>query len=106
MVTRIAMPKFIVYSDLHLHNWEYGSKPTTSGYNSRLLQQKTFLYQLGHYCRENNIKDVFFCGDFFHTHGKLSTDVIYQGFSGIQYLNSQQINQYMLVGNHDISKNF
>jgi hypothetical protein len=98
--------KFAVYSDLHIHPWEYGATEDTYGSNTRLREQYFFLYQLGKYCKENNIMELFFCGDFFHTHGRVATNALFLGTQGLRYIAAQGVSQWLIVGNHDISKNF
>ncbi|MHA2377599.1 MAG: hypothetical protein ACXAB9_15715, partial [Candidatus Thorarchaeota archaeon] len=67
--------RFIIFSDLHLHLWTYGSK-LVAGRNQRLLDQINVLHQMFEYAEERGINNVFFCGDFFHTHGNLKTEVL------------------------------
>lgn len=100
------MGKFAVYSDLHLHPWNYGAWYNNEGSHSRLREQYFFLYHLGKFCSDNNITELFFCGDFFHTHGRVSTDALFLGTQGLRYISAQGVSQWLLVGNHDISKNF
>lgn len=98
------MGKFAIYSDLHFHPWEYGSYITNKGYNSRLYLQQMFLMHMGAYCANNNIRDLFFCGDFFHTHGKVSTDALFLACEAIRYISARGVSQHFNVGNHDISR--
>jgi DNA repair exonuclease SbcCD nuclease subunit len=100
------MSKFAVYSDLHLHPWEYGSYQMREGGNSRLHEQGSFLFWLGKFCKDRSIKELFFCGDFFHTHGRVSTEALFLATRGVQYISAQGVSQFLLVGNHDISRNF
>lgn len=99
------MSKFAVYSDLHLHNWAYATR-TNEGINERLKQQYNFLITLSTYCTVNKIKPLFFCGDFFHTHGKIATDVMHAGYGAISNFYRSNIEHYMLIGNHDIARTF
>lgn len=100
------MGKFAVYSDLHMHPWDYGSHVDSTGTNFRLQQQFSFLFRLGKFCKDNGITELFFCGDFFHTHGRVSTDALFFASQGLRYISAQGVSQWILVGNHDISRNF
>lgn len=92
--------KFIVFSDLHLHSWTYGAT-IEDGMNSRLAAQASVLEQIGDYAREHEIIDIIFCGDFFHTHGKLSADVLKVAYEGVCNLHQLGSNLFFIVGNHD-----
>ena len=92
--------RFIVYSDLHLHLWSYGSK-LIEGHNSRLLSQIDVLHQMRNYAVTNKIRDIFCCGDIHHTQGKIDAEVLmaaHPTFTGISDLG---IKQWWIPGNHD-----
>ncbi|HKZ42379.1 MAG TPA: metallophosphoesterase [Candidatus Hodarchaeales archaeon] len=90
---------FIVFSDLHIHEWSYGSK-IISGYNSRLIGQVDAVLQLVRYAKEHDVQDVFFSGDFFHTStvtaevSQAATDI------GLAF-KKNNLNLYVIDGNHD-----
>ena len=97
--------RILVFSDLHLHNWSYGSSLGPLGMNSRLLDQADILQQIVSIVGEQEIEKVVFAGDMFHTHGKLDAAVLkvaYDGISDLKIalgLHPQSL--VMLVGNHD-----
>lgn len=93
--------RILIFSDIHLHNWPYGST-LVDGMNSRLKAQADALNQIALASEEAD--HVVFCGDLFHTHGKIDAAVLkvaWEGFSRI----AEQSNTYIdvLVGNHDTS---
>jgi len=57
-------------------------------------------------CCNNSIEELFFCGDFFHVHNTINTDVLFLANRAIEYIAINNINHHMLVGNHDISRSF
>jgi DNA repair exonuclease SbcCD nuclease subunit len=54
------------------------------------------------YAEERGINNVFFCGDFFHTHGNLKTEVLDAACDAFER-GSQNLNFFFLVGNHDMA---
>src|SRR5271166_1261639 len=92
------MPPFVVYSDLHLHNWPYGST-LVDGYNSRLLQQVDVLRQIGDFCKQTNTQHLIFCGDF--SHSQIATSVLSKAYEALANLRSGGLTMHFLRGNHD-----
>lgn len=95
------MKSFVVFSDLHLHQWQYGST-IVDGKNSRLEQQKNVVQSIVQYCRDRDISEVVFCGDLFHTHTVTAevSQAAYEAFSGFK---EAKIELSIIVGNHDQS---
>lgn len=97
--------RFIVFSDLHLHPWNYGSTVDEYGRNSRLWNQRDVLYSLLRYAEENSIKQIFFGGDFFHAHNNIPTEalIIASDFRmSLNHFNDDITESYYIAGNHDI----
>ena len=94
--------RFLVFSDLHLHNWAYGSKPV-QGWNSRLLFQHDVLGQIESYALERGIRTIVFCGDMFHTHSTLHAGPLSVAIRTFSRWKEQGLNVVFLVGNHDQS---
>ena len=94
--------KFVVFSDLHLNEWTYGST-LVDGKNSRLLAQADVLKQIREYCVAEDIRSVFFCGDLFHTHSKVSAAVLHVAYEEFKAFEAADIYVTFLVGNHDMS---
>jgi len=97
--------RILVFSDLHLHNWSYGSSVNKYGINTRLEDQADILNQIVGIVEEQEIEKVVFAGDMFHTHGKLDAAVLrvaYDGISEFKYALGETHQAFvMLVGNHD-----
>lgn len=97
--------KILVFSDLHLHNWPYGST-LVDGMNSRLLDGYKVMKQIAHYINDNPVDACVFGGDLFHTHGKIDSAVLKVAYNGLNMI-SQHLKQphdmYVIVGNHDTS---
>jgi DNA repair exonuclease SbcCD nuclease subunit len=96
--------KVLIFSDFHLHNWPYGSK-LVDGMNSRLQAQADVFARLAKYTEENEVDHIVFCGDLFHTHGKINADVLkvaYEGFRNLIAAHCGSID--VLVGNHDTDR--
>ena len=93
---------FIVFSDLHLHNWNYGAR-SIQGVNSRLLYQVRVLKQIEHYARRNRIKNIYFCGDLFHGHHTLHLGPLSFAAKVFSRWKKFGFNLVLLVGNHDIA---
>ncbi len=97
--------RVLVFSDLHLHNWPYGSA-MVNGMNSRLEDGADVLKQIADYITCHDIDQVVFGGDLFHTHGKLDAAVLkvaYEGMMQISTAANRPADVYALVGNHDTS---
>ena len=99
------MRRFVVFSDLHLHEFDYGSK-LIDGWNSRLLEQDNVLAEIEAYMCQHGIEDVVFCGDMFHRFGTLTAPVLHVAVNRFSWWKNHGFNIYFLVGNHDMySKN-
>jgi DNA repair exonuclease SbcCD nuclease subunit len=93
--------KVLIWSDIHLHNWPYGST-LVDGVNSRLLAQRKVMTHIADYAAENDIDHIVFCGDLFHQHGKIDAQVLKVAYEGIkEILEKSNVYMDMLVGNHD-----
>ena len=99
--------RVLVFSDIHLHNWNYGST-IIDGMNSRLRDQARVLDQIAMYIQYNDIEHVVFAGDLFHAHGKLDASVLkvaYEGIDSIAAAVSSGLNPMdFIVGNHDTAQ--
>lgn len=95
------MRRFVVFSDLHLHPWAYGSQ-TLNGKNSRLEQQKEVVKSIAKYCKERDIPEVVFTGDLFHT-STVSAETSIAAYEAFSAFKANGIDLSLLVGNHDQS---
>lgn len=94
------MSRFLVFSDLHLNAWKYGSSIDTYTGNTRLTGQVKFIEFMADYARQREIRYVLFCGDFFHTPGSIRTEVLKSAWASISNC-ATDIEFVWLVGNHD-----
>ena len=95
------MNRFLVFSDLHLHPWSYGSS-IIRGRNSRLLFQQTAVLEMLSYANKNDIRDIIFCGDFFHSHSVITAEVIQATWE--IFNEGWPYNRFFfLMGNHDMT---
>lgn len=87
--------KIAIYSDLHLYN-----------HHRLLVNSETalkFLTYLKEYCLDNKISTIVNAGDFFHTKAKAYAPHVIQALLRVKDINKAGINQYMLIGNHDMA---
>jgi DNA repair exonuclease SbcCD nuclease subunit len=103
------MNKFVVFSDMHFHEWTYGSKlvtdhedPLLIGMNDRLVEQWMIVKEIVKFCTDNNIHDVFFCGDMFHKFGIVTSPVIEIAVRMAKLFHDKDICLTSIVGNHDM----
>jgi len=94
--------RFIVFSDLHLHLWNYGAS-TINKRNSRLLDQIEVLGNILMYAKLHDIKEIVFTGDFFHTHSSVKSEVLWAAHHFLSFLREDHIKITFLIGNHDYS---
>lgn len=92
------MSKYIVFSDLHLHNWgDFAITDNNTG-NSRLSNQISALEDILSIARSEK-RTVLFLGDLFHQRGKLSTNVLN---CAMDVFNSyKDVEVIAIEGNHD-----
>lgn len=87
-------------------DWHYGSYRNgveLDGVNQRLLDIQERVRDLIHYCLQNNIKSVVFCGDMFKD--KMPTSAHLTALSeALQSFIRHGIKFYAIIGNHDISR--
>ena len=97
--------KILIWADMHLHTWTYGSK-LIDGVNSRLLEQAKVMSRIAAAIRKDPVGHIVFLGDLFHTHGKIDASVLkvaYEGITEIMDAAAETTGARMevLVGNHD-----
>ena len=93
--------RVLIFSDLHLHSWAYGST-VVDGMNSRLKAQADALHVIAKASKEAD--RVVFCGDFFHQHGKMDASVMNVAWRGMWNIAEQSGAPIdVIVGNHDMS---
>lgn len=95
------MYRFLVFSDLHLNAWTYGSTVSLD-WNSRLGRQRDIVCGMLEYAKHNGINSVLFCGDFFHTPGRINTEVLEAAAAIKKATKTYGVHIYALLGNHDM----
>ena len=70
-------------------------------YNDRLIDQVDYLFEMGKYAYNQNINHVFFCGDWFHTHGTVSAEALMATAAVLQRFKELDLQLYIVAGNHD-----
>lgn len=93
--------EFIVFSDLHLHNWPYGAVGS-AGINSRLAYQQESMMEMETYALDHGIKHFAFCGDFFHTHQTIHAGPLRVAHTMMERWKRNGFEGIFLVGNHDM----
>lgn len=100
------LEELLVFSDLHAHNFKYGSKrvgykdrPGT--YNTRLLDTLDVLDEIKDYAIANGIKTLLFGGDLFHRRQVYHTDVFNLIFDKFVEMSDLGLGILMIPGNHD-----
>ena len=83
--------RLAIFSDLHL-----GVHTNSSSWHQISLDwAKWYVQQL----EENSIKDIVFCGDFFHNRSEITVNTL---FFASEFLNLfNDFNLFLLAGNHD-----
>lgn len=94
--------KILIFSDLHLHNWTYGAS-YIEGWNSRLLDGKHVMSAIYRSAIKHECEKIVFCGDLFHTHGKIDAHVLTVAWQGFTDLNWNKKRDFIAVGNHDFA---
>lgn len=93
--------KILIFSDIHLHNWQYGAT-ITNGMNSRLGYQEDVLNQIA-MVAVKGIDMLVFCGDLFHVHGRIDASVLKVASDFFNVITDLNIPVFVLVGNHDLA---
>lgn len=97
--------RILLWSDLHAHEWPALSHLTNEGINSRLQHALDVITALDKVCVEENIKSRIFLGDLFHVRGQISVIVLTKLLDAFSRSNAHGIEDYLLVGNHDLALN-
>jgi len=94
--------KFIFFTDSHFHLFTDFSQPDTEYVNDRFKEQIQTLQKVFDIARDNNAK-VIFGGDLYHKRNAVDTRVYNKVFE--TFANNQDIQVYMVRGNHDAISN-
>jgi len=96
------MSKRLVFSDLHLNQWAYGSTITSEGFNSRLWAQAMACQEMIEDAEREGVRYAYFCGDLFHLHGSVPTQALVMASRLFNGLRSRGIQIRAIPGNHDM----
>jgi DNA repair exonuclease SbcCD nuclease subunit len=88
--------KRLIFSDLHLHPWNYGATTLENGFNSRIWSQWKALEEVLVYY-QFSFMEIYCGGDFFHTPGSIPTQALQIANKFVEYVPDLNL----LVGNHD-----
>ena len=95
------MKKFLFTADWHLDGYSNDKIDQTTGFSERLTDIKNTIYNMGDYCRQNNIENFIIGGDLLHGKSRihaLALSVLLDFFRS-----NKNINFYVIDGNHDLS---
>lgn len=85
------MPRFLLFSDVHLHPW-----------NSITLEhQRDCLLNIVRYAVNNNIKNLLFSGDIFHSPSNINTQAMWVWNKFLSEVKRANLSLTGISGNHD-----
>lgn len=92
---------WLIFSDLHLDEWKAFATITSSGFNSRLMQQVEVVKEIKKIARKKNINNIFFLGDLFNSLTANVPKLLYNLAYYLVKSLAEVAHVYLLVGNHD-----
>lgn len=95
------MSKSLIFSDLHLHPFNYGSSVTEEGLNSRLAMQAAAAEEMINDAVNEGVTHAYFTGDLFHVHGQIPTQALMVACDIFTKIRNQGISIRAIPGNHD-----
>lgn len=97
--------KLLLFSDLHLSEFSQFSTLTSTGLNSRLLEQLLVIRKIQEVAVRERVDAIFFLGDMLHGLTANIAKVIYNAaFISIRWL-CQVCPVHIVIGNHDLYRN-
>lgn len=98
---------YLLYSDVHFHNWTVFAGVDNKGINTRLNEQIIELYRAYAVLREHGGDQAVCAGDLFHVRGRLSPTVLNPvmglfATEGAGRWRSDAVTTYCIAGNHDL----
>jgi len=94
------MSKYIIFSDIHLHNYSGGIDPDTR-LSKRLLIQKSILQQIIDLAIQQDAT-ILFGGDLIHAVGNIPVEVLNIIYWFFEECKKLDVKIYAVLGNHDI----
>lgn len=104
MKTKKAKP-YLLYSDVHFHDWSAFSSVDEDGVNSRLRVQIAELQRAYDTLKEAGGDTAYCAGDLFHVRGKLKPSVVNPVRNFYRRQHEAGICTAILSGNHDLETN-
>lgn len=99
----------LVWSDLHVHPWTQFNPIETDCWgrqiHSRILDAVEVIRALNRVCEYRGIKYRVFLGDLFHRRGEVHVPVMQLVMEAFYEAKKMGIQDFLLVGNHDLSLN-
>lgn len=95
--------EILLFSDLHLHNWSFGSTLGEHGHNSRLTHGLNVISRMYAEAHQRSIPHIVFPGDLFHARNSVASEVMERTFQSLKF-NAHRypgIDLTILLGNHD-----
>jgi len=92
--------KFLIFADLHGHNFKEFSYIDENGVNSRLAEQVTVLDRITKDASENEVDAVLFLGDLTHLKNNMDTQVLKLLSSCFNHM-ARLFPLFIIPGNHD-----
>lgn len=93
--------RFLVFADLHLHNWREFSSRLPNGKNSRLQDGVNVLDQILDYALQKGISLVVFLGDLIHSRVRTEVEVYNAAWEALKRFQAAGVRILAVVGNHD-----
>ncbi len=93
--------RFLVFSDIHVHNYKTFGGVSTNGMNGRASRCLEALNNMLQHAIENKIKLIVFCGDWFVPRKEVDIALLNSTVSWINKLKQYNIELIMVEGNHD-----
>ena len=86
--------RYLIFSDIHIHNHSNDWR--------RVDDALEVLDWILEESLKNEIKTVFFLGDFFHVRGYMYPSIVSKAYKKLLRFKEEKIDMHMLVGNHDM----
>lgn len=93
---------YLLFSDVHAHDWDAFSSVTVDGVNSRLVSILSALTAAYEHLYSVGGTQAFCAGDLFHERGKIRPSVMNPV---ADFFASRPYNSYIIPGNHDLESN-
>jgi len=92
--------KYLIFSDIHSHNYREFSETKDDGINSRLDDCVIVLEELDAFCKREEILNIIFVGDLYHLKNNIDSQVIKLTIEFLEQL-CRERHSIFVPGNHD-----